>query len=170
VRPAARLAVHRLGQLVAVLCGLLVAALVSGALSVVSVSSTSMVPTVCAGDRLLLLTPRAASRARRGDLVTFREPGPGAQSLLKRVVAVAGQTVELVDGRLLVDGQPQDEAYVDAESVDGTFFGPVEVRPERVFVLGDDREHAVDSRDFGDVPRAALTGTVVGRLTGSCRR
>lgn len=126
-----------------------------------------MTPTVCAGDRLLLWTLGAASRAGPGDLVTFREPA-GERQLLKRVVAVTGQTVELVDGRLVVDGQPRDEAFVDLESVDGTFFGPVTVGRGRVFVLGDAREHSIDSRDFGDVRRSALNGIVLRRLAGGC--
>lgn len=160
---------RRIGRLGLVLCAGLAAALLTGALSVVSVASSSMAPTICAGDRLLVWTLGAGSRAGPGDVVTLRAPA-GGPALLKRVVAQAGQTVELVDGRLVVDGRPQDEAFVDLESVDGTFFGPVTVRRGAVFVLGDARELSVDSRDFGDVPRSALTGIVVRRLGGGCRR
>lgn len=159
---------RRLRQLGLVLCAVLVGALLTGVLSVVSVASSSMTPTICAGDRLLLWTLGAGSRAGPGDVVSFRDPA-GDRSLLKRVVAVTGQTVEIADGRLVVDGQPQDEAFVDLESVDGTFFGPVTVGRRSVFVLGDAREHSVDSRDFGDVQRSALTGILVSRLTGGCQ-
>ena len=158
---------RRLRRLGLGLVVLLVLALLSGALSVVRVASSSMVPTACPGDRLLLWTLSAGSRAGRGDVVTLREPGSGRR-LVKRVVAVAGQSVEVVDGRLVVDAQPQDEEFVDLESVDGTFFGPVIVGPGRVFVLGDAREHSVDSRDFGDVPRSALTGILLRRLGSGC--
>lgn len=158
---------RRLGQLALVLGAVLAGALLAGLLSVVSVVSSSMAPTVCAGDRLLLWSFGARSLAGRGDVVTLREPA-GARVLLKRVVAVAGQTVELVDGHLVVDGRLQDESYVDLESVDGTFFGPVTVSSGSVFVLGDRREHSIDSRDFGDVPRSAVTGIVLRQLTRRC--
>ena len=149
------------------LAALLGLALLSGTLSVVPVASSSMSPTVCPGDRVLLWTLGAGSRASAGDVVTLREPATG-RGLLKRVVAVAGQTVEVVDGRLVVDGHPEDESYVDLESVDGTFFGPVTVGSGSVFVLGDRREHSIDSRDFGDVPRSAVTGVVLRQLTSRC--
>lgn len=158
---------RRLGQLALVLGAVLAGALLVGLLSVVSVGSSSMAPTVCVGDRLLLWSFGARSLAGRGDVVTLREPA-GARVLLKRVVAVAGQTVELVDGHLVVDGRLQDESYVDLESVDGTFFGPVTVGSGSVFVLGDRREHSIDSRDFGDVPRSAVTGVVLRQLTSRC--
>lgn len=126
-----------------------------------------MSPTICAGARLLVWTVGAGRRAEPGDVVTLRDPSGGG-ALLKRVVAVTDQQVELFDGRLLVDGQPQDEDFVDLESVDGTFFGPVTVGRESVFVLGDERERSLDSRDFGDVRRADLTGVVLHRMGGAC--
>lgn len=155
-------------RLVLLSCLLLVAAaLLSGALAVVTVSSSSMRPTVCEGDRLLVWTVRAGALAGRGDLVVLRATD-GAR-LLKRLVAVGGQSVEVVDGRLVVDGRPQDERFVDLESVDGTSFGPVTVAPGSVFVLGDDREHSIDSRDFGDVPRSRVVGVLLPPVGGTCR-
>lgn len=145
---------------------LLAAALLSGALAVVSVASSSMRPTVCEGDRLLMWTVQAGSLAGRGDLVVLRAPD-GAR-LLKRLVAESGQSVEVVDGRLVVDGRPQAESFVDLESVDGTSFGPVTVGMGRVFVLGDDRENSIDSRDFGDVPRSRVVGLVLAPVGGTC--
>lgn len=156
---------RRIGQLGLALFAVPAAALLTGVLSVVSVASTSMEPTVCAGDRVLLWTAGAGSRAGSGDVVMLRDPS-GEGMLLKRVVAVTGQTVEVVDGRLVVDGRRQDEPFVDLESVDGTFFGPLTVGRDRVFVLGDEREHSIDSRDFGAVPRRALTGIMLRRLAG----
>jgi len=144
----------------------LVAALLCGVLEVVSVTSSSMRPTVCEGDRLLIWTAGAGSVAGRGDLVVVRAPD-GAR-LLKRLVAETGQSVEVVDGRLVVDGRAQDEPFVDLESVDGTSFGPVTVGPDSVFVLGDDRERSVDSRDFSDVPRSRVVGLLLAPVRGTC--
>ena len=61
------------------------------------------------------------------------------------------------------------ERFVDLESVYGTSFGPVTVGPDSVFVLGDDREHSIDSRDFGDVPRSRVVGLLLPPVGGTCR-
>ena len=133
----------------------------------VVVSSGSMRPTVCAGDWLLVLSAGAAAGARVGDVVVFDSPvdeEPG----LKRVVAVGGQRVEVRDAVLHVDGAPVQEAYVDARTVDGTFFGPAVVPEGSVFVMGDDRERSVDSRSYGPVPRADVDGVVLARVRSAC--
>jgi signal peptidase I len=147
---------------------LLALALATGVLRLVSVTSTSMEPTLCPGARGLAWTLGAGGLADRGDVVTVREPA-GRGVLVKRVVAVAGDTVEVYDGRLLVNRLPQVEDYVDLETVDGTFFGPVDVPRGKVFVMGDEREHSVDSRDFGPLPQDRVTGIVLVRGGGDCR-
>lgn len=136
-------------------------------LSPVTVASSSMAPTFCEGERILVLRPGAGAAAAVGDVVVFDEPRTGAQ-WVKRVVAVEGQTVEVYDGRLLVDDAVVDEPYVDHRTVDGTFTRTFTVGPDSVFVLGDAREFAVDSRDFGPISRSSVTGRVVGRLWGRC--
>ncbi|MGZ5415789.1 MAG: signal peptidase I [Nocardioides sp.] len=153
----------------ALLCAVLLAlSLVTGVLRLVSVTSTSMMPTLCPGARGLAWTLGAGGLADRGDVVTVREPA-GPRVLVKRVVAVAGDTVEVYDGRLLVNRLPQTEEYVDLEAVNGTFFGPVDVATGTVFVMGDEREHSVDSRDFGPLPQEQVTGIVLVRGGGECR-
>lgn len=136
------------------------------ALDVVRVASTSMRPTLCEGDTLVVLTPSAGRRAGVGDLVTFRQPD--GEVAVKRVVASAGQVVEVRDAVLHVDGRSVREDYVDLRTVDGTYFGPVTVPPDSVFVMGDDREVSIDSRDYGAVPRTEVRGTVLLRLGGGC--
>jgi signal peptidase I len=151
---------------VLVLLLVVVAAVHGGAVRVVRVASSSMAPTLCPGDRLLVWGWAAGALAQRDSVVTLRQPGT-SQLVVKRVVAVAGETVEIVDGRLVVGGEPVEEDFLDPESVDGTFYGPVRVGPGEVFVMGDSREHSIDSRDFGALPRGALAGVVVQVGTGS---
>ncbi|MFF3446557.1 signal peptidase I [Streptomyces sp. NPDC002667] len=125
----------------------------------VRVESTSMEPTLLSGDHLLV-DDRAYRDAppRRGDLVVF--DGSGA-TLVKRVVAVAGDTVAIEDGVLEVNGRAVEEPAVDPRTVDGMYFGPARVPAGTVFVLGDNRRHSVDSRQFGPVPVARVTGRVI---------
>jgi len=142
-------------------------ALLTGVLGVPAVSSSSMAPTVCSGQRVLVWGLGASERAAHDDLVTFQDPRDGDDTL-KRVVAVGGQTVEVWDGTLKVDGRAVVEPYLDMESVDGMFFGPVRVPDEAVFVLGDSRERSIDSRDFGAVPRELISGVVFARFGTGC--
>jgi signal peptidase I len=128
------------------------------------IPSDSMAPTLRPGDQVLV-DKRAYSGGapRRGDLVVFRAPRTG-EILLKRVVAVADDTVGIEDGVLVVDGRRPREPYADPDAIDSVYFGPVRVRRGTVFVLGDNRANSEDSRDFGAVPTSRLIGRVRARI------
>ncbi len=123
------------------------------------VHSDSMTPTVTEGSTVLVdkLTPRVVAPGP-GDLVVFERPS-GTQ--LKRVVAVAGDRVEILDAVLHVNGDPVTEPYVDPDALDGIYFGPVTVQDDGVFVLGDNRFVSIDSRDYGTVRLDTLVGRVL---------
>ena len=129
-----------------------------------AVASSSMTPTLRDGDEVLgeKLWPHLRG-LRRDDLVVFRAPGTNTL-MVKRVVGLAGDTVALADGGLVVNGRPVPEAYVDLPAVDGVYYGPVTVPAATVFVLGDDRANSVDSRSFGPVARDRVVGRVLTRL------
>ena len=125
------------------------------------VPTPSMSPTVPSGAHAF--ASKLAYRfgaPQRGDIVVLQSPRDQNQLLVKRVVGLAGQRVEVRDGVLLVDRVRQRESYVDYRRVDSTFFGPVTVPPHHVFVMGDNRANSVDSRVFGAVPESALLGKV----------
>lgn len=125
-----------------------------------AIDTTSMTPTIRPGDRVLEWRLGKEGRDwRHGDIVVVRR---GGESLVKRIVAVGGETVGLRDGRLIVDGAHVDEPWTDPIDIDGIFFGPVEVPVGTVFVMGDDRIVSQDSRDFGPVPVDEIAGLVVG--------
>lgn len=125
------------------------------------VGSDSMEPTLPEGGLVLLLKSGSPEeRAVPGSLVVFAGPEDG-RTTVKRVVAAGGQTVAIEDSVLVVDGVPVPEPFVDHNRIDGTWFGPVTVPPEHVFVLGDNRSPSVDSRDYGSVPAAVVEATVL---------
>jgi signal peptidase I len=126
------------------------------------IPSQSMEPTLRPGDQALVWKLGARSPAR-GDLVAFHAPRTG-EILLKRVVAVGGDTVGLEDGVLVVDGRRIREPYADPKAIDSVYFGPVRVRPGTIFVMGDNRANSEDSRDFGAVPTDRIIGRAVARV------
>lgn len=134
----------------------------------ITVSSDSMEPTVAAGSIVWLdkAGPRLAG-VQPGRLVVFIGPDddemPNEALLLKRVVATQGQTVAIRDGVLFVDGTEAKESFVDPRTIDGVYFGTVTVPPGHLFVLGDNRENSIDSRDFGTIPVTAIQGAVLGK-------
>ena len=128
------------------------------------IPSQSMEPTLRPGDQVLV--DKRAYRdgsPRRGDLVAFTDPKT-RDVLLKRVVALGGDTVGIEDGALVVDGRHVREPYAPPDKIDSVYFGPVRVPRGAVFVLGDNRANSVDSRQFGSVPAPRLIGRAVARL------
>ena len=125
------------------------------------VASDSMAPTVDSGDIVVVdKLPWRSDHVTRGELVTFASP-VDRKPLVKRVVAVAGDTVAIDDAVLVVNGHRVSEPYVDYGRIDGTYFGPVTVPPDHLFVLGDNRSGSVDSRVYGAIPSDAVTGRVL---------
>jgi signal peptidase I len=92
---------------------------------------------------------------RRGDVVVFSVP-QSEELLIKRVIGLPGETVEIRGGQVYVDGTPLDEPYLTQETRGR--FGPVTVPPLHVFVLGDNRSFSNDSRAFGVVPIENVLG------------
>ena len=123
-----------------------------------------MHPTLAVGTVVLVDRRQSGlEHLARGDLVTFRHP-VGGEPMLKRVVALAGDSVATLDARLHVNDRPVEEPYVDFADWEGIYSARVVVPAGHVYVLGDNREASVDSRQLGPVPVTAVDGRVLLRL------
>jgi signal peptidase I len=98
----------------------------------------------------------------RGDMVVFHGPGIERSLLIvKRVVAVGGDTVEEKGGRIYVNGAPISDSYVGRRYRDARSFPARRIPRGAYFVLGDNRRRSRDSRDFGPIKRSAIVGKVI---------
>lgn len=161
------------------------------------IPTSSMEGTLLVGDFLLvnkaIYGPRlpgtdvmlpAFEEPERGDVVVFHPPHEPEKNYVKRVVGVAGDTLEMHDKRLVLNGVPVDEPYAryvdyqgDAVHPDMEWqshhliasipkryhptrdnWGPIVVPPDRFFVLGDNRDNSEDSRYWGFVMRDQIRG------------
>jgi len=106
----------------------------------------------------------------RGEIVVFKYPEEPDRDFIKRVIGLPGETVELRDKRVYIDGAPIDEPYVHFLDPRGSgaqeispadvrqAYGPVTVPPDHYFVMGDNRDNSQDSRYWGFMPAAYLKG------------
>jgi signal peptidase I len=94
----------------------------------------------------------------RGDVVVFRYPLDATQSFIKRIVALPGETVQIRQGLVYVDGNWVPEPYVAPQYKDLSDFGPIQVPIGSYFVLGDCRSRSNDSRAFGTVAGRLIQG------------
>ncbi|MBI2863722.1 MAG: signal peptidase I [Chloroflexi bacterium] len=92
----------------------------------------------------------------KGDIVVFRYPKDPSRDFIKRVIAVPGETVEIRNGKILVNGEESQEPYT-AERPNYPY-GPEKVPPDNFFVLGDNRNNSSDSHIWGMVPRNNIVG------------
>jgi signal peptidase I len=127
----------------------------------ITIASDSMSPQVREGAHALLLKTHATTTGpNTDDLVVFSAPDDGTISL-KRVIAVAGQEIAIMDGVVYVDGVRRLEPDIDPKAIDATYFGPILVEPNTVFVMGDNRGPSIDSRDYGAVPLGNMRGSIL---------
>jgi signal peptidase I len=140
----------------------------------------SMENNLLIGDHLLVnkfvFGPASAERVilpmrdiHRLDIVVFKYPDEPERDFIKRVIGLPGETVELRNKKVYINGQPLDEPYVHflepaSDSQEITSFdvreryGPVRVPEGQYFVMGDNRDNSQDSRYWGFLPRSYIKG------------
>ena len=163
-------------------CGLLMQASV---IETFQIPSSSMKPTLLQGDHILVnklsfelrlpLIKKSVlhfQSPHRGDIVVFSQQDarensywPEGKYFIKRVIAVPGDEVKVVEHRVYINEVREKEAFARMESSDANDkrvvpnFGPLKLGPGEFFVMGDNRAHSHDSRFFGKI----LSGDILGR-------
>lgn len=130
----------------------------------VKVEGTSMQPSLQNDERIFInkfVYRFGISDIGRGDTVVFLYPGDPTKSYIKRVIGIPGDTVEIDDGTVVVNGKPLSEPYVADYFRDRIPMAEKVVPPDQYFVLGDHRSSSNDSRSWGTVPRRFIYGKAV---------
>jgi signal peptidase I len=117
-------------------------------------------------DKLLPIDP-----IKRGDIIVFKYPEDPERDFIKRTIGLPGETIELRNKKVYVNGKPLDEPYVQflfppdgPEVTEGSGFdvrrnyGPVTVPADHYFMMGDNRDNSQDSRYWGFMPRDYVKG------------
>ena len=143
------------------------------------IPSGSMKPTLLIGDHILVSkfnygiklplirsTLLPIGTPKRGDIVVFIYPEDRSKDFIKRLIGVPGDTIEIRDKKILINGLPYKDkhgVYVDHMIIPGSVqprdnFGPVTVPEKKLFVMGDNRDESYDSRFWGMVDQRDVLG------------
>lgn len=136
------------------------------------VSSSSMENALFEGDYIFVnkLAYSYGNDPKAGDIVVFKYPNNPQKEYIKRIAALPGQTVQVADKIVYVDGEvapiPVHSKHIDKRIMPGDLsfrdnFGPYQAPVDEYFVLGDNRDDSRDSRFWGTVPRENILGKAV---------
>lgn len=134
-------------------------------LQLYNVPSDSMAPGLLPGDHVAVDRFALSREPRRFEVLVFE--GPGGRRLIKRLLGLPGERVEVVDHRILVDGRPLEKGAsylllpspaMPAAAAVPASFGPLRLGPDEFLLLGDQRGVSLDSRVFGPVERRRIVG------------
>ncbi len=128
----------------------------------VKVEGTSMLPELADEQRIFVskISYRFESIAR-GDVIVFRFPADPSRSYIKRVVGLPGDTIEIREGKVIVNGHAFPEPYVPPHYRDHSNRSPMVVSDDSYYVLGDHRNTSNDSRSWGTVAEGFIMGKAV---------
>lgn len=125
-------------------------------LEIMIVEGESMLDTIEPGEKVMTLK---IAKPNKGDIVLVRESSKNIY-LIKRVVATGGETVEITEGSLYVNGEEVKEGFVK-EKMNNTDFKKTKLKEDEFFVLGDNRNYSSDSRTYGPYTIEDYEGRVI---------
>ena len=124
------------------------------------VKLSSMEPNFYQG--YLVMVSKVAYRSsgpQRGDVIIFNPPVESEIPYIKRVIGLPGDTVEIKDGTVSINGTPVNEPYILQEPPqNNNDYGPIALSDDEYFVLGDNRNNSSDSRSWGPIKRNDIIG------------
>lgn len=128
------------------------------------VKGNSMFPNLIDGE--YILTDKLSARLnnyKRGDIIVFKAPRDHEVDFIKRVIGLPGETVQVGDGKVYINNTPLEESYLPSDYVTnpGVFLRThenVTVPADKYIVLGDNRSHSSDSREWGFVKKEEIIG------------
>lgn len=139
------------------------------AVQTVHVLGSSMVPSLQNND--LLVASKISYKLhqpQRGDIIIFKPPNDDARDFIKRVIAVPGDRLRIDHGIVYINGQVLHESYLpEPWTVNNTWptdGKDVIIPPDHYFVMGDNRNHSSDSRQFGYIDASAILGKAEVRI------
>lgn len=127
----------------------------------VKVRGTAMLPTLKDGDRILI--ERNPKQLARGDIVVFYYPHDTRGSMIKRIVGLPGETIEIRETQVVLNGQVLAEPYIDPKNQFSRSQPPEKVPDDSYYVMGDNRENSNDSRIWGPLHRKFIYGKYMGK-------
>ena len=93
---------------------------------------------------------------QRGDIIVFRDPRSDDRKLIKRVIGLPGETVEIQSGKVLIDNQVLEEPYIAGPGHYNQ--PPSQIPDDQYYVLGDNRDNSSDSHSWGTMSREEIVG------------
>jgi len=119
-----------------------------------------MLPTLNDGD--IVLVRSHVKDLSRGDVVIFRRPTDQSITIIKRIIGLPGESVEIRDGRVFINGSVLDEPYLATANINNQDqMGLTTIPGLSFFVLGDNRRNSNDSRHWGILPEKLICGKIV---------
>lgn len=103
-------------------------------------------------------------RSLKGRFSSSDEIAAEQERLVKRVIGVPGDEIDIQDGSVFINGEKLEESYANGETLPGNIELPITVEEDELFVIGDNREVSRDSRDFGPIDVKQVEGKAVFRI------
>ncbi len=128
------------------------------------VSGLSMFPTFDNND--YLITEKVGYKIgepKRGDIIVLKNPRDESQDFIKRIIAIPGDAIKIQDNAVFLNGQKLNESYLapEIETHSGAFLTEgteIKAGPNQYFVIGDNRNHSSDSREWGSITKKEIVG------------
>jgi signal peptidase I len=121
------------------------------------IEQVSMQPNLHEGEYVIVdKVSYTVRQPERGEIVVLRNPSPGQPDLIKRVIGLPGETIEVRGGEVYINGQPLTEPYIQQPM--GREHPPTTLEAGQYFVMGDNRGNSSDSRELGPRPANDIVG------------